>query len=202
MPEGREGEKTIILYIIVPIVALMAQKVSIEKIGEWNLILPPLYKRADNDGRVFLSRELKNQEVLILVAQPTKDDKARFVPVGRPRYDPLMFEKKVISDCLLLDLNRDENLFAYLSNLGLTPVTEDDYILYHDALDDLNETIWNSDDLEYSDDYFEEIRKDLYEVLLDEENEEDKRGRAIIDQAVNNLQAYLKGSEEENEEES
>ena len=64
-----------------------------------------------------------------------------------------------------------------------------------DAIVKLQEEIRDSDNLEYSYYDYEEVTKELYEELLDEESGIDLRGRAIIDFVINRLRAILEGFE-------
>lgn len=49
--------------------------------------------------------------------------------------------------------------------------------------------------MEYTDDDYEEVTKEFYEDLLDEEGVIDLRGRAVIDFVINRLKGILEGFE-------
>jgi hypothetical protein len=104
--------------------------------------------------------------------------------------------KKDINDALGADyydqMQSLDNRFAEL-RLG-TPVQED-YALMRDAINMLQEEIRDSNDLEYTDDDYEEVTKEFYEDLLDEEGGIDLRGRAVIDFVINRLKGILEGFE-------
>jgi hypothetical protein len=104
--------------------------------------------------------------------------------------------KKDINDALGADyydqMQALDNRFTELS-LG-TPVQED-YALMRDAINMLQEEIRDSNDLEYTDDDYEEVTKEFYEDLLDEEGGIDLRGRAVIDFVINRLKGILEGFE-------
>jgi len=85
-----------------------------------------------------------------------------------------------------------DNRFSELS-LG-TPVQKD-YALMQDATIMLQKEILDSNDLEYTDDDYEEVTKEFYEDLLDEEGSIDLRGRAVIDFVINRLKGILEGFE-------
>jgi hypothetical protein len=104
--------------------------------------------------------------------------------------------KKDINDALGADyydqMQALDNRFTEL-RLG-TPVQED-YALMRDAINMLQEEIRDSNDLEYTDDDYEEVTKEFYEDLLDEEGGIDFRGRAVIDFVINRLKGILEGFE-------
>ncbi len=104
--------------------------------------------------------------------------------------------KKDINDALGADyygqMQALDNRFTEL-RLG-TPVQED-YALMRDAINMLQEEIRDSNDLEYTDDDYEEVTKEFYEDLLDEEGGIDLRGRAVIDFVINRLKGILEGFE-------
>jgi hypothetical protein len=93
-----------------------------------------------------------------------------------------------------------DNRFIELS-LG-TP-EQNDYKLMEDAIAKLKAQIRDSNDLEYTNDDYEEVTKEFYEELLDEEAGMNLRGRAVIDFVINRLKGILEGSEvgDESEEE-
>jgi hypothetical protein len=104
--------------------------------------------------------------------------------------------KKDINDALGSEYHDQmqalDNRFSELS-LG-TPVQKD-YALMRDATIMLQKEIWDSNDLEYTDDDYEEVTKEFYEDLLDEEGGIDLRGRAVIDFVINRLKGILEGFE-------
>ncbi len=104
--------------------------------------------------------------------------------------------KKDINDALGADyydqMQALDNRFTELK-LG-TPMQED-YALMRDAINMLQEEIRDSNDLEYTDDDYEEVTKEFYEDLLDEEGGIDLRGRAVIDFVINRLKGILEGFE-------
>ncbi len=104
--------------------------------------------------------------------------------------------KKDINDALRADyydqMQALDNRFTELK-LG-TPMQED-YALMRDAINMLQEEIRDSNDLEYTDDDYEEVTKEFYEDLLDEEGGIDLRGRAVIDFVINRLKGILEGFE-------
>jgi hypothetical protein len=104
--------------------------------------------------------------------------------------------KKDINDALGSDFQDQmqalDNQFTEL-DLG-TPVQKD-YSLMWDAIVVLQKEIRDSNDLEYTDDDYEEVTKEFYEDLLDEEGSIDLRGRAVIDFVINRLKRILEGFE-------
>jgi hypothetical protein len=46
-------------------------------------MIDPLYKRIDKMGRVYVDRNLAEQEVLIVVVKPKPEDKIDYIKVGR-----------------------------------------------------------------------------------------------------------------------
>jgi hypothetical protein len=104
--------------------------------------------------------------------------------------------KNDINDALGADYHDQmqalDNRFAEL-RLG-TPAQED-YALMRNAINKLQEEIRDSNDLEYTDDDYEEVTKEFYEELLDEEGGIDVRRRAVIDFVINRLKGILEGFE-------
>jgi len=102
--------------------------------------------------------------------------------------------KKDINDALEADYHDQmqalDNRFTEL-RLG-TPVQEN-YALMRDAINMLQKEIQDSNDLEYTDDDYEEVTKEFYEELLDEEGGIDLRGRAVIDFVIDRLESILEG---------
>ncbi len=72
---------------------------------------------------------------------------------------------------------------------------KENYALMKDASAKLQEEIKDSDNLEYTDDDYKEVTKELYEELLDEESGIDLRGRAVIDFVISRLKVILEGFE-------
>lgn len=79
--------------------------------------------------------------------------------------------------------------------LGFDTPVKENYALMKDAIVKLQEEIQDSNDLEYTDDDYEEVTKELYEELLDEESIMDRRGRAVIDFVISRLKVILEGFE-------
>lgn len=50
---------------------------------ERETLADPMYKRIDKMGRVYIDRDLAEQEVLILVIKPVPEDKIHYIKVGR-----------------------------------------------------------------------------------------------------------------------
>lgn len=46
-------------------------------------LIDPMYKRIDKMGRVYVDRNLAEQEVLIVVIKPKPEDKIDYIKVGR-----------------------------------------------------------------------------------------------------------------------
>ena len=109
--------------------------------------------------------------------------------------------KKDINDALEANyydcMQALDNRFTEL-RLG-TPEPEN-YALMQDAVVRLQEEIQDSNDLEYTDDDYEEVTKEFYEELLDEESGIDLRGRAVIDFVINRLKGILEGIEKDKSE--
>jgi hypothetical protein len=93
------------------------------------------------------------------------------------------------------------------TEIGLGTPERENYALMQDAIVRLQEEIQDSNDLEYTDDDYEEVTKEFYEELLDEVAGIDLRGRAVIDFVINRLKGILEGivkeksEKEKNEEE-
>jgi hypothetical protein len=86
-------------------------------------------------------------------------------------------------------------LDSKFSELGFGTPVEENYALMKDAIVKLQEEIRDSDNLEYSYYDYEEVTKELYEELLEEESGIDLRGRAVIDFVINRLRVILEGFE-------
>lgn len=110
--------------------------------------------------------------------------------------------KRDISDILgSNDYDRMQALDNRFSELGLGIPTKEDYALLQDVIIMLQEEIRDSSNLEYTDDDYEEVTKELYEELLDEAEGIDPRSRAVIGFAVEVLKKAFEGLEEPLEEE-
>ena len=104
--------------------------------------------------------------------------------------------KKDINDALGSDFqDQMQALDNQFIELGLGTPVQKDYSLMWDAIVMLQEEIRDSNDLEYTDDDYEEVTKEFYEDLLDEEGGIDLRGRAIIDFVIIRLKGILEGFE-------
>lgn len=104
--------------------------------------------------------------------------------------------KKDINDALGADYyDQMQALDSRFTKLRLGTPVQEDYALMRDAIHMLQEQIRDSNDLEYTDDDYEEVTKEFYEDLLDEEGGIDLRGRAVIDFVVNRLKGILEGFE-------
>jgi hypothetical protein len=86
------------------------------------------------------------------------------------------------------------------TELRLDIPEQGNYALMQDAIVRLQEEIRDSNDLEYTDDDYEEVTKEFYEELLDEEAGIDLRGRAVIDFVINRLKEILEDIEKEKSE--
>ena len=91
-----------------------------------------------------------------------------------------------------------DNRFA---ELELAIPTKEDYALLQDVTVMLQEEIKDSSDLEYTDEDYEEVTRELYEDLLDEDAGPDLRGRAIVGFAIDQLKKAYEGLEQPLEEE-
>ncbi len=111
--------------------------------------------------------------------------------------------KKDINDALGEDYyERKQALDNRFIELSLGTPEQNDYTLMEDAIAKLKAEIRDSNDLEYTDDDYEEVTKEFYEELLDEAAGKNTRGRAVIDFVINRLKGILEGFEvEESEEE-
>ena len=86
------------------------------------------------------------------------------------------------------------------TELRLSTPEQNDYKLMEDAIAKLKAEIRDSNDLEYTDDDYEEVTKEFYEELLDEETGINLRGRAVIDFVINRLKGILEDIENEKSE--
>ncbi len=104
--------------------------------------------------------------------------------------------KKDINDALGADYyDQMQALDNRFTELKLGTPAQEDYALMRDAINMLQEEIQDSNDLEYTADDYEEVTKEFYENLLDEEGGIDLRGRAVIDFEINRLKGILEGFE-------
>jgi len=109
--------------------------------------------------------------------------------------------KKDINDALVADYyDRKQALDNRFIELSLGTPEQNDYKLMEDAIAKLKAEILDSNDLEYTDDDYEEVTKEFYEELLDEEAGINLRGRAAIDFVINRLKGILEGIEDEKSE--
>ncbi len=72
----------------ITIIAMMDNLVNcgmeIQMAGEKReTLVDPMYKRIDKMGRVYVDRDLAEQEVLIVVVKPVPQDKINYIKVGR-----------------------------------------------------------------------------------------------------------------------
>lgn len=104
--------------------------------------------------------------------------------------------KNDINDALGADYHDQmQALDNRFTELRLGTPAQEDYALMRNAINKLQEEIRDSNDLEYTDDDYEEVTKEFYEELLDEEGGIDLRGRAVIDFVINRLKVVLEGFE-------
>jgi hypothetical protein len=47
--------------------------------------IDPLYKRIDKNGRIYVDRDIAEQEALIIVVKPIPQDKIDYIKVGRTK---------------------------------------------------------------------------------------------------------------------
>jgi hypothetical protein len=110
--------------------------------------------------------------------------------------------KKDINNALGADYyDRMQALDGRFIELRLGTPEQNDYKLMEDAIAKLKAEIRDSNDLEYTDDDYEEVTKEFYEELLNEEAGINLRGRAVIDFVINRLKGILEGFEVEDESE-
>ena len=104
--------------------------------------------------------------------------------------------KKDINNALGADhYKRMQALDERFIELRLGTPEQNDYTLMEDAIAKLKAEIRDSNDLEYTDDDYEEVTKEFYEELLDEEAGINLRGRAVIDFVINRLKGILESFE-------
>ena len=62
----------------------LVQEMQFEFAGKTReTVIDPLYKRVDKHGRLYIDRDLAEQEVLILIVKPMQEDKINYIKVGR-----------------------------------------------------------------------------------------------------------------------
>ena len=109
--------------------------------------------------------------------------------------------KKEINDALGANYyDCMQALDSRFTELRLGTPEQNGYKLMEDAIAKLKAEIRDSNDLEYTDDDYEEVTKEFYEELLDEETGIDLPGRAVIDFVINRLKGILEGIEKEKSE--
>jgi hypothetical protein len=114
----------------------------------------------------------------------------------------LASKKKEINDALGANYyDCMQALDSRFAELRLGTPERENYALMQDAIVRLQEEIRDSNNLEYTDDDYEEVTKEFYEELLDEEAGIDLRGRAVIDFVISRLKGILEGIEKEKSEE-
>jgi hypothetical protein len=60
------------------------QEMEFEFAGkERETLIDPMYKRVDKNGRLYIDRDLAEQEVLVLIVKPRPEDKIDYIKVGR-----------------------------------------------------------------------------------------------------------------------
>jgi hypothetical protein len=91
-------------------------------------------------------------------------------------------------------------LDSRFTELRLGAPEQENYALMQNAIIRLQEEIQDSNDLEYTDDDYEEVTREFYEELLDEEAGIDLRGRAVIDFVITRLKGILEGIEKDKSE--
>jgi hypothetical protein len=52
---------------------------------ERETLIDPLYKRIDKNGRIYVDRDIAEQEALIIVVKPIPQDKIDYIKVGRTK---------------------------------------------------------------------------------------------------------------------
>lgn len=108
------------------------------------LLCPPIYRRIDGAGRVYVGLSYAGKEVLAHVTYPQDDDKGQYVQIGRPtlpRFDPSISEKIVIADAarrlaayLVADDNNDGNTmlakYFKVHKVSSLPGDDDERVLF------------------------------------------------------------------------
>ena len=52
---------------------------------EREMLIDPIYKRIDKNGRIYVNRDLAEQEALFIVVKPIPQDKIDYIKVGRSK---------------------------------------------------------------------------------------------------------------------
>jgi hypothetical protein len=52
---------------------------------EREMLIDPIYKRVDKNGRIYVDRDLAEQEALFIVVKPIPQDKIDYIKVGRSK---------------------------------------------------------------------------------------------------------------------
>jgi RNA binding exosome subunit len=52
---------------------------------EREMLIDPIYKRIDKNGRIYVDRDLAEQEALFIVVKPIPQDKIDYIKVGRSK---------------------------------------------------------------------------------------------------------------------
>jgi len=100
--------------------------------------------------------------------------------------------KKSINDALEAEYyDRMQALDSWLRDLKLGTPEQKDYALMQDAINMLQGQIRDSNNLEYTDDDYQEVTKEFYEEFLDEEGIANLHGRAVIDFVIDRLKRIL-----------
>lgn len=100
--------------------------------------------------------------------------------------------KKNIIDALDADYyDRMQALDRRFSELKVGTPRQEDYALMQDAIHKLQEQIGDSNNLEYTEDDYEEVTKEFYEEFLEDEGIIDRHGRVVIDFVINRLKGIL-----------
>jgi len=100
--------------------------------------------------------------------------------------------KKIIIDALEADYyDRMQALDRRFSELKMGTPRQEDYALMQDAIHKLQEQIGDSNNLEYTEDDYEEVTKEFYEEFLEDDGIIDRQGRVVIDFVINRLKCML-----------
>ena len=100
--------------------------------------------------------------------------------------------KKNINDALEADYHDQmQALDSRFTELKLGSPGQEDYALMRDAITKLQEQIRDSNDLEYTEDDYEEVTKEFYEELLEEDGPLDRHGKVVIDFVIDRLKGIL-----------
>ena len=91
--------------------------------------------------------------------------------------------------------DRVKALEIRFAELGLDIPKPEEYKFLEEIIVVIQDGISDEDNIEFGADDYMELTKDLYEDMLDEDKNIDKRGRAIIDFAANWLRDILEAFE-------